>query len=137
MSKGITGFQRKMKAMPEAARRALAPATAQGADEIARTAEALAPEDSGDLVGSIAVTLGPNATPAHSHPGGTKTVPDGAAAVTAGNSDVRYAHLVEFGTTKAAAQPFFWPAFRSQRKRALNRIKRAMSKAVKEEFNRG
>jgi HK97 gp10 family phage protein len=63
-------------------------------------------------------------------------VPEGAAAVTAGNSDVRYAHLVEFGTTKAPAQPFFWPAFRSQRKRAETRIKRALSKAVKEEFNK-
>jgi HK97 gp10 family phage protein len=136
MSKGIKGFQRKMKAMPEAARKALAPATARGADEIARTAEALAPEDSGDLVGSVAVTIGPKNTPAHSHPGGIRTVPEGAAAVTAGNSDVRYAHLVEFGTTKAPAQPFFWPAFRSQRKRAETRIKRALSKAVKEEFNK-
>jgi HK97 gp10 family phage protein len=133
---GIKSFQRKMREMPIAARKALAPATEKGADEIARMAEALAPEDTGDLVGSIAVTVGPKNTPSHSHPGGTRTVPEGAAAVTAGNSDVRYAHLVEFGTRKAPAQPFFWPAFRTLRKRAESRIKRAMTKAIKEEWNK-
>ncbi|RXV64948.1 hypothetical protein C6W92_06065 [Roseovarius sp. A46] len=125
-----------MRAMPISARRALASATEKGADEIARMAETLAPEDTGDLVGSIAVTVGPKNTPAHSHPGGTRTVPEGAAAVTAGNGDVRYAHLVEFGTRKAPAQPFFWPAFRVLRKRSETRIKRAMTKAIKEEWNK-
>jgi len=100
---GIKSFQRKMRKMPVAARKALTPATEKGADEIARMAETLALEDSGDLVGSIAVTVGPKNTPAHSHPGGTRTVPEGAAAVTAGNNDVRYAHLVEFGTRTRSA----------------------------------
>ena len=59
-------------------------------------------------------------------------VPENTAAITVGNSDVRYPHLQEFGTTHHAAQPFFWPGFRMGRKRALDRIKRAIGKAIKE-----
>jgi hypothetical protein len=52
--------------------------------------------------------------------------------VTVGNADVRDPHLVEYGTTEAAAQPFFWPGFGLSRKRIEGRIKRAVSKAVRE-----
>lgn len=59
------------------------------------------------------------------------TVPENAVAVTVGDQDVRYPHLVEFGTTKAQAQPFFWPAVRLHRKKATNGIKNAVRRAVK------
>lgn len=131
---GIKSFQRKMKTMPEAVRKALAPATAKGADEIADMAQRLAPKDEGDLAGSIVATHGGQATPPYSQPGGAYLVPEGASVVTAGNSDVRYPHLQEYGTRKHAAQPFFWPAYRMLRKRSANRIKRAMSKAIKDEW---
>lgn len=133
---GIERFQRKMRALPKAVRAALAPATAQGADEIAALAKRLAPRDEGDLADSIVVTRGGQQTPPYSQPGGSHVVPEGAAAVTAGNSDVRYPHLQEYGTTKHAAQPFFWPAYRNLRKRSANRIKRAMSKAIKAEWGK-
>ena len=131
---GIKSFQRKMKAMPEAVSQAVGPAALKGAQDIADMVEHLAPEDTGDLVGSVAVTPGGQQTPPYSHPGGSYTVPEGAAAVTVGNSDVRYPHLQEYGTTKMAAQPFFWPAVRSMQKRATNRVKRAIAKAVKDEW---
>jgi HK97 gp10 family phage protein len=60
------------------------------------------------------------------------TVPENAVVVTVGNKDVRYAHLVEYGTSQAPAQPYFWPAFRLLRKRIQNRVKRAIAKAVRE-----
>lgn len=133
---GIGSFQKKMKALPEAVRKAVAPATLKGAEEIADAAHHLAPELTGDLAGSIAVTPGGQQTPPYSHPGGSFTVPEGAAAVTVGNTDVRYPHLVEYGTRKMEAQPFFWPAVRSMKKRATNRVKRAMAKAIKDEWKK-
>ena len=59
------------------------------------------------------------------------TVPENAAAITVGNTAVRYPHLQEYGTRHHAAQPFFWPGYRMGRKRALKKIKRAIGKAIK------
>jgi HK97 gp10 family phage protein len=129
---GLSSFQKRMRAIPEAARKAVAPAVMQSAYDIADIMEGLAPEDEGDLIGSIAVTGPGQATPPYSQPGGSMVVPENTAAITVGNSDVRYPHLQEFGTTHHAAQPFFWPGFRMGRKRALDRIKRAIGKAIKE-----
>lgn len=134
---GLSRFQKRMRAIPKAVRESVHPALVKGAEEIAATARRLAPEETGALKESITVT-GPNQpTPAYSQPGGARMVGENQAAVTVGNSKVRYAHLVEYGTTKAPAKPFFWPAFRSQRKRAANRIKRAMSKAVRDNWGSG
>jgi HK97 gp10 family phage protein len=129
---GLSSFQKRMRAIPRSVRRAVDPALLQGGYEIADAMEALAPEDTGDLKGSIAVTPGGQATPPYSAPGGTHIVPENQVAVTAGNSDVRYPHLVEYGTSDAMAQPFFWPGFRLARKKAENRIKRVMRKAIRE-----
>ncbi|ODT57544.1 MULTISPECIES: HK97-gp10 family putative phage morphogenesis protein [Paracoccus] len=129
---GLSKFQRRMAAIPQAARAAVQPALSQGAYDIADIIEDLAPEDTGDLKGSVAVTLAGAATPAYSQPGGALIVPENAAAITVGNSDVRYPHLQEYGTSKQEAQPFFWPGYRLGRKRALNRIKRAIGKAIRE-----
>ena len=129
---GLSSFQKRMRAIPEAARKAVAPAVMQSAYDIADIMEGLAPEDTGDLIGSIAVTGPGQTTPPYSQPGGAIVVPENTAAITVGNSDVRYPHLQEYGTTHHAAQPFFWPGFRMGRKRALDRIKRAIGKAIKE-----
>lgn len=129
---GLSSFQKRMRAIPEAARKAVAPAVMKSAYDIADIMEGLAPEDEGDLIGSIAVTGPGQTTPPYSQPGGSMVVPENTAAITVGNSDVRYPHLQEFGTSHHAAQPFFWPGFRMGRKRALNRIKRAIGKAIKE-----
>lgn len=131
---GLARFQARMKALPEAVRKAVQPALVQGAQEIAalQRSAAEASRDTGDLIDSIAVTGPGGTTPPYSQPGGSKTVGELEAVVTAGNSKVRYAHLVEHGTKKTEAQPFFWPGFRLGRKRATARIKRAISKAVKD-----
>jgi HK97 gp10 family phage protein len=130
----IKRFQERMQAIPKAVRAATQPAVLKGAHEIADLQRRLAPKDTGDLAESIVVTGPGESTPPYSQPGGTYVVPENAALVTAGNTDVRYAHLVEYGTVKSAAHPFFWPAFRTLRKRTETRIKRAMSKAVKDNW---
>ncbi len=129
---GLAKFQKRMRAIPVAARRAVVPALEKSAYEIQDAMEALAPEDTGDLIGSITVTGPGQATPPYSQPGGSTVVPENAVAITVGNTDVRYPHLVEYGTVNSQAQPFFWPAFRMGRKRALARIKRSVGKAIKE-----
>ena len=132
MGQGLASFQKRMAAVPKAARKAVEPALVAAAYDVLDAQEALAPEDTGDLKGSGAVTGPGQSTPPYSQPGGSMTLPENAAAVTFGNSDVRYPHLVEYGTTTAPAQPFFWPGFRLARKAASGKIKRAIAKAVRE-----
>lgn len=135
---GLAKFQRRMQAIPKAAREAVAPALVKSAEEIADGMRALVPVDDGHLKASIAVTGPGKSTPPYSQPGGSVIVPEMTSMVTAGNSEVRYAHLVEYGHgnglhgSEVPPHPFFWPGFRLGRKRALNRIKRAVGKAVKE-----
>lgn len=131
MGEGLASFQRRMKAIPEAARLAVGPAVMNAAEDVADTMRSLVPVDTGALAKSIEVTGPGETTPAYSQPGGAMILGPLTAAVTVGNTEVRYAHLVEYGTTEAHAQPYFWPGFRLSRKRAAAKIKRAIGKAIK------
>ena len=133
---GLSRVQQRMAAIPSRVKEAVQPSLAKSGNELADAMRVLAPEDSGDLKASIKVTPARQSTPPYSQPGGSSVVPENAVAVTVGENDVRYPHLVEFGTAHAPAQPFFWPAYRTLRKRATNRIKRAISKAVKENWGK-
>lgn len=133
--------------IPEAMRAEVEKAIIQGGEEMVSVARHLAPKKSGDLAASIVVTKPGESTPAHSQPGGSNVVGPLSAKVTAGNTNVRYAHLVEYGTQGhpqggqfqgtqhpgTTAQPFFWPAYRLTRKRIKARIKRAVGKALRDE----
>ena len=132
MSAQLDRLKRRLDAIPEKVREAVKPALAKSGDELATLMKQLAPVDSGDLRRSIEVTLPGQRTPPYSSPGGSRVAGALEALVTVGNTDVRYPHLVEYGTAHASAQPFFWPAFRLSKKRIENRIKRAIRKAVKE-----
>lgn len=131
---GLSRFQQRMRAIPKEVRKAVEPALKKSADEIADLQRNLAPEDTGALKDSIHVTEPGQMTPAYSQPGGGRVAGELEAVITVGDSDVRYPHLVEYGTTKAPAQPFFWPGFRLGKKRASNRIKRAIGKAIKDNW---
>ncbi|OQM74712.1 HK97-gp10 family putative phage morphogenesis protein [Manganibacter manganicus] len=121
----------------KAPREIIMPALIKSAEELAAAQKALAEtsRDTGALIDSITVTLPGQSTPPYSMEGGLRMANPTEAIVTAGNSDVRYAHLVEYGTKEAEAQPYFWPAYRLLKNRIKNRIKRAAKKAVKEGFN--
>lgn len=127
---------RRLAAIPEAVKQSVAPALLKSGEELRDRMRALAPERTGALKASIEVTPPGHATPPYSQPGGMTVVPENAVYVTAGNEDVRYPHLVEYGTTEAAAQPYFWPAYRLSRKRIATRVKRAIGKAVREGWTR-
>jgi len=123
-----------MEAIPKAVIEAVQPALEKSGQELVGVMQTLAEpsRDTGDLIDSITYTTAGNSTPPYSQPGGAQVVPPNAVMVTAGNQDVRYPHLVEYGAQHAPAQPFFWPAYRLLKRRMANRIKRSISKAVRE-----
>jgi len=142
---GIGRLKRRLAAIPVAVKEAAAQTTLKQANIMASTMQTLVPVDSGDLRDSIEVT-GPNqSTPPFSQPGGSMVVPALSAAVTAGNEEVRYPHLVEFGHKASGfnadgadvpAQPFFWPSVRLHRKKAQAAIKRGVATAVKKNWGK-
>lgn len=121
-----------------APREAVIPALVKSANELASAQKLLAEtsRDTGALIDSIAVTMPGQSTPPYSQPGGSRAAGETEVIVSAGNSDVRYPHLVEYGTRDTDAQPFFWPAFRLLRTRLQNRINRAAKKAVQDSWNK-
>lgn len=132
MSAQTNRLKKRLAAIPRAVKQAVVPALMASGNELADRMKHLAPEDTGALKDSITVTPPGGTTPPYSQPGGSRTAGETQVLVTAGNDEVRYPHLVEYGTAEAAAQPYFWPAYRLTKKRAANRIKRAVRKAVRE-----
>jgi len=142
---GLTRLNRKLKAMPEAAKAEIAKAMEQSAKEIVALAKSLAPVDDGDLRDSIGWTWG--AAPQGAVTLGKVKASGGNLVITvyAGGGDAFYARFVEFGTAPhlndgrfagsehpgTAAQPFFYPSWRAGRKRAKGRVTRAITKAAK------
>lgn len=129
--KGLDKLNARLAAIPQGVKDALQPALAQSGDELKDRIQGLAPVETGALRDSVAVTTAGNTTPPYSQPGGSMVVPENAVVVTVGNSEVRYPHLVEYGTHDTAAQPYFWPAWRLSRNRIKNRLTRAIRKAIR------
>lgn len=88
----------------------------QSADELVAFQRRLVPVDDGDLRDSIQKRDGRH---------------DLSVEVVAGNRKAFYAAMVEFGTVNAPAQPYFFPPYRTLRKRIRARTSRAIRKAVK------
>ncbi|KAB2792884.1 HK97 gp10 family phage protein [Brucella anthropi] len=143
---GLKSLNRKLKALPALAEAAIKLSMEQGADEIVAMMKRLVPVDNGDLRDSIGWTWGD--APSYSQRvGAVKSKSDNLKiTIYAGNSKVRYAHLVEFGSAPhinggmfagtqnpgAKAQPFFFVSFRSLRRRTKSRITRAINKSAKQ-----
>lgn len=138
MSAQTARLRKRLAAIPKAVKQAVVPALMTSGNELADRMRALAPEDTGALKESIAVTPPGGTTPPYSQPGGSQTAGETQVLVTAGNTDVRYPHLVEYGHANGLngrmvpPHPFFWPAYRLSKKRIVGRIKRAVRKAVRE-----
>lgn len=138
---GIGRLQRRLAAVPADIKAAIQPTLLKQAEAMAATMRGLAPDDpttsAPDLKTSIEVTPGGQHTPPYSQPGGSMVVAENAVAITAGNEDVRYPHLQEYGTTRHPAQPFFWPAVRLHQKKAARAIKAAIGRAVRQSWGKG
>lgn len=127
---GLERLRAKLRAMPAEVKAEVEAVIVASAEEVASTARALAPIDDGDLKASIVVTPPGGSTPLYSS-GGRQAVGELRALVTAGNGKTRYAANVEFGHGNAAPRPFFWPSYRSKKKRIRSRIARAIGKAAR------
>ncbi|PKA40450.1 hypothetical protein CWR43_28140 [Rhizobium sullae] len=152
MVNGVGDLKKAVSALPKRVEAATRPAMEKGAEELVDMMKRLVPFKEGDLRDSIGWTWG-NA------PAGAKVLtqsdPDERGlkiTVYAGNEKAFYASFVEFGTAPhnvatgggnksfsgvanghpgSTAQPFFFPSYRSLKKRIQSRIKREMKKAIK------
>ncbi len=141
MAKSDNGLAETLAAIDRIARaprEALVPVLAKEANKFADAAEGFAQSsrDTGALIDSISITMPGRSTPPYSQPGGSRVAGETEVIVTAGDSDVRYAHLVEYGTSDTEAQPFFWPAYRLLKTGMKANINRAVKKAVKDAWNK-
>lgn len=132
---GLARVQRKMLAMAQAGEKAMFDAMEKGASEIVAMMKSLVPVDKGDLKRSIGWTWGD--APKGSISMGTVNGSSGNAKITiyAGDDKAFYARWVEFGTRKATAQPFFYVAWRTNKKRFRRRVSTAVGKAVRRIWN--
>lgn len=135
MVEGVQKLRKKLtENLPKRVDAAMRAAMEKGAEELVAMMKRLAPVDRGDLQMSISWTWG-NA------PDGAvvvaQSVPDGDGAkitIYAGSKTAFYARWQEFGTSEMPANPFFYPSWRSLRKRIRSRILRDMRKAIRAEF---
>lgn len=110
--KGVKGLARAFRNATGLVSEKVDKAVEKNATEMVGTAQALAPEDTGALKASIGKERVTN--------GWKVEATDEAAAPN------------EFGTRKMSAQPFFFPAYRLNKKRFHGRVRRAVKAAVKE-----
>lgn len=113
---GLANLNRKIAAMPGAARAAIYRSLDKSADELLRSQKALAERNrsSGKTIESLDKKLG-------DHPLQIKVFTDHFAA-----------RWEEFGTVKTPPIPFFFPAYRILRKKIKSRTRSSISKAVRE-----
>ncbi len=135
-SRDLEQFLKRLDAIPAEVKKAVQPALATSGKEMTDMMRKFVPKDTHALEQSIVATPAGQTTPAYSQPGGSTVVPANAVMITAGDEKVRYAHLVEHGTAVAKAKPYFWVSYRLLRNRVQNRLKRAISKAVKDGWSK-
>jgi HK97 gp10 family phage protein len=131
---GVDQLKRKLRAMPDAARREISRAMEQSAQEIVDLARSLVPVDQGDLRDSIgwswhglpqgSVELG--SVRAQGRGAGNLAI-----VIYAGNEAVFWARWQEFGTRNHPASPYFFVSYRAMRKRVRGRVQRAIRNAAK------
>ena len=141
----LAKFEIKMASLPLGVQDAVKKAIGKGADEIVELMQRTVAVEYGDLKRSITWRWGDEAKIPFSQAMGTYGRTSMSAVITAGNTNVRYAHLVEWGARShpagglfkgaqhpgAPAQPFFYPSWNIGKKSAKSRITRAISTSIK------
>lgn len=135
-SNGLKETLAAMERVKLAAKEAAMKRLIKGANDVADLQRKLAPVEEGDLRDSIAVTLPGQSTPPYSLPGGSTVAGENQVIVTAGNSDVRYPHLVEHGTSETEAQPFFFPGYRLLKDKVTRSTASAFGRTARREWNK-
>ena len=134
MVKGLAEFNRRWGAIPAKVRQATRDTLEQNAEEIVADMKRLAPKgESLDLVNSIGWTWGdaPEGSMVIGTVGG-KEYSTLRITIYAGQGDAFYARFQEFGTKDMPANPFFFPVWRTRKRRVKSRLTRNINKAIKE-----
>jgi HK97 gp10 family phage protein len=108
----------KARALRAKVAASVTPAVIQAAELIISTQKRLVPVDDGDLRDSIHWEQDVKSENA------TRVL------VIAGGQPAPHARIIEFGSTRQAAQPFFFPGYRVERRRAKAIIAKAVRAAV-------
>jgi HK97 gp10 family phage protein len=128
---GAQALKKQLADLSPDIRKGVSAAMARGADRVVRRAQTLVPKRSGQLASTI------HRTDAKTDRRGRMYVVivagSSATEETGSGGTYQLARLVEFGTVKAPAEPFFFPAFRSQRSGIRTAIRRAIRAAVRRE----
>ncbi len=143
----LARLDQKLKRLPSATKDTIRAAMEGQAQVIVDLAKSLVPSDSGALRESIGFTWGK--APKGSMVMGavkSKLADDLTLTIYAGNDEAYYARWIEFGTAQhingglfagskhpgTNAQPFFYPAFRANRKGVKREIRKAVRNAAKQ-----
>lgn len=138
---GLARLQRKLDRMPKVAKETIRQRMEEAAEEIVAMMKRLAPvlkepdprRRPGALRDSIGWTWGKKPKYAVAL-ASVKASLAGDLTITiyAGNNEVRYAHLVEWGTVKMKAQPYFFVSWRANRKSAQRKVRKALRDAARQ-----
>lgn len=122
-------FKRRLAKLPKKVLAKTNQAIEQNADEWVRLSRSMAPVDPKD-----GVNLKPSIKHYETDTGGQVVRAGGETTtrIMSDGSTFDYARGQEFGTVGFYGQPFFWPAYRLNRKRFSARRSRAMNKAIKD-----
>lgn len=130
MVKGVAKFQKRMRDIPLSVRLEVVKQLEKEADKVVRLMKAFAPKGTTrQLMNSIGWTWG-------DVPKGAITIGKVAGSsydrisikIYAGGDGAFYARFQEFGTVNMAANPFFFPVWRSEKRRVKSGIKRAVKR---------
>lgn len=144
ITQGLANLNRKLtRAIPERVFNQVRAVLAAQADKIVAQMKKHAPVRTGDLQISISWCWGnaPKGTLTVGTVGvgkGGRTFKQGKSnnglriSIYAGGGEEFYAWFVEFGTQHMAAEPFFYPIYRANRRSAKAAITRAITKGVKD-----
>lgn len=126
---GLAKLNAKLARIPDATQKEIRVALAAAADRIVNDMKALVPSDTGALRDSIGWTFGKAPRGALTLGSLFRASQAGqlTATIYAGSDVAYYARWVEFGTTENDPQPYFFVAYRANRKA----VKRDVSKAVR------
>ncbi|MBL4761715.1 MAG: HK97 gp10 family phage protein [Gammaproteobacteria bacterium] len=118
--------------IPKEVRKEAKVALAIWADKIVASAEDNVPQKTGALHNSIGWVWGNKAPKGAMVIGSVNSDdPDLTITVFAGDDEAFYARLIEFGSRTRAAHPYFFPAYRLQKKGGKSRLTRAIKKGIK------
>ena len=142
MVQGLAEMNRRWGAIPAKVRAAARDALEDVATDLVNQMRAVAPRQTGELAASINWTWG-------DAPGGAMVIGTvagrdyatmritiyaggpGAEVYNSRGQAFDLARIMEFGTKTRAANPFFYPVWRTRRRGAKSKITRAISKAIR------